>query len=171
MGYPRQQLKWMRFGIKALLVLTFAIAVACAVFYNPHPKNVRQMLDYIEDLPNTMEDSTLPELPGSYQPNALDRRGEYLDFFSPMGNGYYLQTIIDESKLPTGQQLKGVAVLKRVSKGNWKYVFPFFINDELVWKRESKAPDPFEYQHLYINPSNPNFQCHCPDCEEARNGE
>ena len=160
----------MRYGIKTLLLLTFVIAVTCAVLYSPHPKQVTQMLDYIEDLPNTVKNSRYPTHPGKYQHNALDRRGEYLEFFSPMGDGYYLQTIIDEDKIPTGQQIKGIAVLKRVSKANWKYVFPIYVNNELRWETESEAPDPFEYQHLYINPKNPSFECHCPDCKEARAG-
>ena len=135
--------------------------------YSPYPASVQEMHSYIERLPTELKNHKLPETPGSYSPVAMDRRRDFTELFSPMEEDFYLQTIIDEKDDYNNNELKGVAVLRRVGMGQWEYVFPIYINEKVRWKYQPPAPDPYEYRHIKMK-SSPGAICDCPDCTEAR---
>lgn len=156
----------MKFTIKSLLAVTFLAAVACTFLYSPHPTQVNEMLRYIED--DISEEFRSSEIPGSYSPVTMDRRRKYLELFSPMEGSYYLQTMVVEGDDASQNELKGIAVMKRVGVAKWKYIFPIYIDGEVLWKHESGAPDPFERRHLFFKKSSSKTDCICPDCSDAR---
>ena len=154
----------MRFKIATLLGLMFLVSIALSIFYKPHPSNVMEMLDYIENLPDTIRDGKFPERPGQLTAQTMNRRPDHLELFCPMTGDYYLETWIDEDNRLNDSGLIGIAVIKRQSKGKWKYVYPVYFDGDLHWNYETEAPDPFEYYHTALNGSDLKQWCNCPDC-------
>ena len=74
----------------------FLVSIALSIFYKPHPSNVMEMLDYIENLPDTIRDGKFPERPGQLTAQTMNRRPDHLELFCPMTGDYYLETWIDE---------------------------------------------------------------------------
>ena len=85
----------MRFKIATLLGITLLASVGLSIFYKPHPPRVMEMLEHIEDLPNTIVDGKIPDSPGpQLTAVTMNDRKNHIEFFCQIEGDYFLLSLI-----------------------------------------------------------------------------